>query len=108
METRPSLRSDEILDAYLSYIDGKTYEDSCVYHAPEGCRLPREMRAHKCNDYLCKELNQFRLRLDETSSRRGFVVAMVGNSTGRAGLVDGGQVITDEDRKRRGPKGRVR
>lgn len=44
---------EEVVDAYLSYVGDQGYDDSCIYHGPRGCTLPRAMRAEVCNTYLC-------------------------------------------------------
>jgi hypothetical protein len=48
------------MSAYLSYLPEKTFKESCVYHTETGCSLPRDMRSHVCNDYLCDTLYELK------------------------------------------------
>lgn len=41
------------IEDYMSRIPEYAYENSCVYHGPEGCVLPREIRGSICNSFLC-------------------------------------------------------
>lgn len=47
----------EMIDQYISQIPDQAYEDSCVYHGPQGCVLPREIRSSTCNRFLCTEIH---------------------------------------------------
>lgn len=60
--TRPAATPDDVLDAYRTYLGGETYEGSCVYHAANGCKLPRDLRASLCNSFECDELVQLQIR----------------------------------------------
>ncbi|QDV42142.1 hypothetical protein Enr13x_19850 [Stieleria neptunia] len=75
MERHPDQRPRDVLQAYVSRIGPKAYEDSCVYHAENGCTLPRDMRSKVCNGYLCKGLDEILDRLQD-SSPEVFVISV--------------------------------
>lgn len=45
-----------IIEHYLGFLPDYGYENSCIYHAENGCSLPRGIRSNVCNQYLCKGL----------------------------------------------------
>lgn len=49
---------DAMTQAYASHLPRVHYRGSCVYHAVNGCALPRDMRADICNRHLCASLTQ--------------------------------------------------
>jgi hypothetical protein len=59
MRNHPQQRPSDVLEAYLSYLPMRAYEDSCVYQTKNGCALPRGMRAKISGDFFCEELRQF-------------------------------------------------
>lgn len=75
MKRHPDLRPRDVLEAYVSRIGPKAYEDSCVYHAETGCTLPRDMRSKVCNGYLCKGLKEILDQLQD-SSPEVFVISV--------------------------------
>lgn len=88
MDRRPELRPRHVLQAYMSRLGHKTYDESCVYHGRAGCVLPREMRSQVCNEYLCQGLHQVLDQLPESPQDRTFVVATVGQEIVRAAVID--------------------
>ncbi|MCQ8126886.1 hypothetical protein [Methylomonas rivi] len=50
------LADTRIIEHYLSFVPETGYENSCIYHAENGCCLPRSIRSNVCNQYLCKGL----------------------------------------------------
>lgn len=76
MNRNPDQRPRDVLEAYVSRIGRRTYEDSCVYHTEAGCNLPREMRSKVCNGYLCKGLNEILDQLDDSSGSEVFVISV--------------------------------
>ncbi len=52
----PQATAQDVYREYDSRLGERTYEDSCVYHQQQGCRLPRELRSDTCNTYECEEL----------------------------------------------------
>jgi hypothetical protein len=75
MQRHPEQRPRDVLEAYVSRIGPKAYEDSCVYHAETGCTLPRDMRSKVCNGYLCKGLHEMLVQLQD-SSPEVFVISV--------------------------------
>ena len=45
-----------VLRAYLRRLPARSYRNSCVYHAADGCSLPRDMRAAICNRFYCRAI----------------------------------------------------
>jgi hypothetical protein len=84
MRKHPKQRPRDVLEAYLSLLPHKTYEDSCVYHAENGCVLPREMRAKISGDYFCEELHQFRKQFYAQGERKVVFYAFEGRQIERA------------------------
>jgi hypothetical protein len=53
------VRSDAaLLESYLDRVPEMSRRGSCIYHGPEGCALPREMRSETCNRFICYPLKQ--------------------------------------------------
>ena len=50
------LTNDEIVDKYLSFIPELVTGNSCIYHSPKGCTLPKDFRADVCSDFYCLNL----------------------------------------------------
>lgn len=49
-----------IAATYADHLPTHHYRGSCVYHADQGCTLPRDLRSNLCNRYLCGELSEVR------------------------------------------------
>jgi hypothetical protein len=47
-----------IVDHYLAHVPRRTYAGSCIFHAPTGCALPRDLRSETCNRHLCAPLTR--------------------------------------------------
>ena len=58
MRHHPGRTREELLEDYLSRLPAEAYRDSCVYHTPSGCSLPRELRSSLCNTFLCGGLEE--------------------------------------------------
>ena len=76
MEQNPTQRPRDVLDAYVSRIGFRAYENSCVYHDANGCRLPREMRSKVCNGYLCEGLTGMLDQLEEDVDCKAVAVSV--------------------------------
>ncbi len=50
------LRPVALLAAYRRHLPGVAVRNSCVFHARDGCALPRAMRAPICNSFRCVRL----------------------------------------------------
>ena len=88
MDRNPNQRPRHVLQAYLSRIRNRSYEDSCVYHSENGCELPREMRSKICNVYLCEGQSKVLFNLKESSISKAFVVAVSEQEPVRAAIID--------------------
>lgn len=60
LSTLPEMQYIDVIDAYLIYIPRRSYIDSCIFHAAEGCTLPRNLRSQTCNTYFCAPLDKVR------------------------------------------------
>ena len=59
MDARPTLSEQEVFDAYMSRIESKMIENSCVNHGKNGCVLAREMRSDACNGFYCDDIKTY-------------------------------------------------
>jgi hypothetical protein len=50
----------DAVDHYLGLVASEHLHSSCLFHARDGCTLPRERRSQVCNDYACESLEQLR------------------------------------------------
>lgn len=93
----PDLNPGQVLAAYMACLPEKSFEDSCVNHTATGCTLPREMRSHVCNDYLCDALVKLRRLFTRTPLPKGVLfISRAQNNWNKDTLdVDNGIVGTD-------------
>jgi hypothetical protein len=47
-----------LMQLYLDAIPDKAFADSCLFHAKDGCSLPRSLRAPVSEAYLCGPLSR--------------------------------------------------
>lgn len=53
------IRSRRTLSAlYEQHLPDESHAGSCVFHAAEGCTLPRELRSDLCNRFYCTPLRR--------------------------------------------------
>jgi len=52
----PRLNERGLMQLYLDAIPKKAFADSCLFHAKDGCSLPRSLRAPVSEAYLCGPL----------------------------------------------------
>lgn len=52
----PHLSARRLMQLYLDAIPDKAFADSCIFHAKDGCSLPRSLRAPVSEAYLCGPL----------------------------------------------------
>jgi len=52
----PRLSARGLMRLYLDAIPDKAFADSCLFHAKDGCSLPRSLRAPISEAYLCGPL----------------------------------------------------
>jgi hypothetical protein len=53
---RAHLAAEDLVAAYVEAVPVLAFEDSCIFHAADGCSLPRDMRSNVCHDYQCTPL----------------------------------------------------
>lgn len=54
----PGLSKRALMQLYLDAIPKKAFADSCIFHAADGCNLPRSLRAPVSEAYLCGPLER--------------------------------------------------
>lgn len=74
----PEHSASEVVDAYINRVGDRAYQDSCLYHGPAGCTLPREMRSDTCNNFYCASLTAFRSHAADATETSLFVVVKNG------------------------------
>ncbi len=62
IDAHPTMLPEQVLEAYMARLMPETVTGSCVNHTKQGCSLPRDMRSHVCNNYLCDSLKSFEQR----------------------------------------------
>jgi hypothetical protein len=58
----PHLSKRSLMRLYLDAIPAKAFADSCIFHAKDGCSLPRSLRAPISEAYLCGPLSRLMKR----------------------------------------------
>ncbi len=56
MHDKQLLDAESLVDYFLSYLPEQSVQDSCLFHGPQGCGMPRRMRSDMCNTTLCPSL----------------------------------------------------
>lgn len=56
----PDAAWSDAVDHYLDLVPAEHLHSSCLFHARDGCSLPRERRSQVCNDYACDTLERLR------------------------------------------------
>lgn len=51
--TEPDATPEGIVEQYLALVPDESFDDSCLYHSPTGCAIPRAKRSPICNGFLC-------------------------------------------------------
>jgi hypothetical protein len=54
----PRLSRRGLIQLYLDAIPDKAFANSCLFHAKDGCSLPRSLRAPVSEAYLCGPLSR--------------------------------------------------
>ena len=81
----PGLGRAAILARYRSMLGPESYEGSCVFHGPAGCRLDRALRSDLCNTFYCTEIKRF-LRAHPEAPSRTLLLAHDGAESRRAAV----------------------
>ena len=85
-------------DAFLSYVEERTVENSCIFHGTNGCSLPRDARSTVCNAFECANIRQMLNRLARLQPQAVFLAAMEKNTVIRIAFVDpSGETIAPKD-----------
>ncbi len=83
--TEPDLGRAAILGRYRAALGPESYEGSCVFHGPSGCRLDRALRSDLCNTFYCTDLKRF-LRVQPATPPRTLLLAHDGQQARRASV----------------------
>lgn len=70
----PNHGVDGIVRAYMEHLPDFTYEDSCIFHTPTGCFLPRNLRSNTCNDFKCDALMLMNKTIRQSDQIKGFLI----------------------------------
>jgi len=74
LSQRPGARWADAVEHYLGYVAAEHLQASCLFHAADGCTLPRERRSDVCNQFACATLEQLR----DLAGPRSDALAVVG------------------------------
>src|SRR5271165_1883098 len=58
----PELDARAVIGLFLARLAPRSYQNSCLFHGPDGCTLGRGLRAELCNAYYCNGLQDFMKR----------------------------------------------
>lgn len=84
----PDVIQGDIVEANISHIPERSYQNSCVYHSDSGCSLPNPMRATICNSYFCKSLLFLQEQMQADSSTKVYAAATSDKNIVRTALYD--------------------
>lgn len=73
--THPEADARSIVNAFSLRLPPATYRGSCVFHAANGCSLPRSMRSATCLNTVCSGVVELRLRIELDGESRFFLAA---------------------------------
>jgi len=73
LASNPGAAWSDAVDHYLGFVAPEHLHSSCLFHARDGCTLPRERRSEVCNRFACSALEQAR---DIAASRADAVVVV--------------------------------
>ncbi len=75
VQLHPKADTRLIISAYCSYLPIETYSGSCVFHAANGCSLPRVMRSNVCLNTICGSIVEIQQRMELDGEYRFFLAA---------------------------------
>lgn len=84
----PEKDDETIVADYLAFLSARTLTGGCVFQNPDGCALPRDMRADICNAYHCTGLDMLRDAFEDEEPVRAFFIHQVGNGLQGGRFVD--------------------
>lgn len=111
LETHDTRDVGAVVRAYARHLPATSHRDSCVYHASQGCTLPRAMRSSICNDFYCRSLEELLAQIRAAPAADVFGVATSGGILRRAAVIDtdgGRRTVRRPPRAGRAPRGRRR
>jgi hypothetical protein len=79
----PELEAHEVRATFLSHVEERTIENSCIYHGENGCSQPRDVRSTTCNEFECAGLGQLLKKLSGPDPHQIFLVAAEKNQVVR-------------------------
>ncbi len=56
---RPDLDAAAVISAYVRQVAPLSFQNSCLFHGPDGCTLEPALRSHLCSSYHCNGLTAF-------------------------------------------------
>lgn len=86
-EAQAEDRPEAIRALYVAALPAEHYHDSCVFHARDGCTLPRGLRSNLCNRYQCGGLTQLSRALTTSGAHAAYVGAADATQLLRVALV---------------------
>ncbi|APZ92984.1 hypothetical protein [Fuerstiella marisgermanici] len=86
--TEPDRTAAEMIEDYIDRIPDESLADSCVYHTPDGCQLPREIRSTTCNEFLCAGIRNQLDQLEDCPNRPTLAVATEAFDCVRVGVME--------------------
>jgi hypothetical protein len=83
----PNLTAVALRQRYIECLPSESNEDSCVFHAIDGCCITREMRNNICNEFHCAGLLDVVDAFDATQAFSHVAVATDGTESIRLGVM---------------------
>jgi tRNA A-37 threonylcarbamoyl transferase component Bud32 len=77
----------EVADLYIGYLPEKHVQGSCLFHAQNGCALPREIRSDTCNKFECRSARNLLDKINTFKPDETLCVAGEGSDFHRATCV---------------------
>ena len=88
LAAHPDAEPESIVQVYLKRVPALAHQDSCIFHAVNGCSLPRELRADLCNGFECNGLLSIREKVSDNKSAGLFIVASIDEKISRHRFVE--------------------
>lgn len=75
LRSHPETDPNQLVEQYMHRVPSSAHENSCIFHAEDGCSLPRELRSDLCNRFECNGLVAIRDAVADDHTDRFFIVA---------------------------------
>ena len=92
MAVNRKMAASNIAITYAAHLPARSFTGSCVYHALDGCALPRSLRAEICNAYRCSGLKQAERWASDDGNTHVYVVVREDNIIRRGAFVQPGEI----------------